>query len=58
MAGVRVRRPGEITRQLLDNLTLARTPAIIDIRIDREVRIEGGGRNEALQHMSMLSEKS
>jgi hypothetical protein len=26
---------------------------VFDIRIDREVRLTGGGRNESLQHMSM-----
>jgi len=26
---------------------------VLDIRIDRDVKLTGGGRNEALQHMSM-----
>jgi acetolactate synthase-1/2/3 large subunit len=54
MAGVRINHPGEITRQSLQRLCAARVPVILDIRIDRNVRIEGGGRNEALRHMSML----
>jgi len=28
---------------------------VLDVRIDRDVRLTGGGRNEALQHMSMAS---
>ena len=30
-------------------------PVVLDIRIDRDVKLTGGGRNEALQHMSMLN---
>ena len=55
MAGIKIHHPGEITRRLLDTLFEARVPAILDIRIDRDVRMKGGGRNEALSHMSMLS---
>jgi acetolactate synthase-1/2/3 large subunit len=54
MAGVRINRPGEITRERLDGLLSARVPIVLDIRIDRAVRLLGGGRNEALQHMSMV----
>jgi acetolactate synthase-1/2/3 large subunit len=54
MAGVRIHRPGEITRERLDGLLSARVPVVLDIRIDRAVRLLGGGRNEALQHMSMV----
>jgi acetolactate synthase-1/2/3 large subunit len=53
MAGVRIHRPGEITRERLDTLLATRVPVVLDIRIDRDVRLIGGGRNEALQHMSM-----
>lgn len=49
----RINHPGEITESLLGALT-ARGPALLDIRIDRGVRLRGGGRNEALLHMSML----
>jgi hypothetical protein len=31
---------------------------LIDVRIDPSQRIRGGGRVEALQHMSMLSQGS
>jgi acetolactate synthase-1/2/3 large subunit len=55
MAGVRINHPGEITRESLERLRAAGVPVILDIRIDRTVRIEGGGRNEALRHMSMLA---
>lgn len=54
MPGVRITRPGEITAAMLDRLTAPGLPAVLDIRIDRDVRIRGAGRNEALQHMSML----
>jgi acetolactate synthase-1/2/3 large subunit len=57
MQGVRVERPGEITAERLDQLAQARVPIVLDIRIDRDVRLSGGGRNEALQHMSMLQER-
>ncbi len=55
MAGVRINHPGEITSTMLDRLTAPGLPVVLDIRIDREVRIRGGGRNESLQHMSMLA---
>jgi acetolactate synthase-1/2/3 large subunit len=54
MAGVRINHPGEITRERLEQLASNRVPIVLDIRIDRSVRLKGGGRNEALQHMSML----
>jgi acetolactate synthase I/II/III large subunit len=53
MAGVRVNHPGEITRERMQRLVEARRPVVLDIRIDRDVRLASGGRNEALQHMSM-----
>lgn len=55
MAGLRIHHPGQITAELINRLVEARIPAILDIRIDREVRMSGGGRTEALQQMSMLS---
>jgi acetolactate synthase-1/2/3 large subunit len=54
MPGVRINHPGEITSAMLDRLTAPGLPVLLDIRIDRDVRLRGGGRNEALQHMSML----
>ncbi|MCA9646955.1 MAG: thiamine pyrophosphate-binding protein [Polyangiaceae bacterium] len=57
VTGVRVNHPGEIREELFDRLLELGGPAVLDIRIDRDVRLAGGGRNEALQHMSMLSNK-
>jgi acetolactate synthase I/II/III large subunit len=51
-----VSRPGEIDRGLLDHLLGQGGPALIDARIDASAQIRGGGRVEALQHMSMLSQ--
>jgi acetolactate synthase-1/2/3 large subunit len=45
---VTVHAPGEVDADLMADL--------IDARIDASVRIRGGGRVEALQHMSMLSQ--
>ncbi|MEI9942289.1 MAG: thiamine pyrophosphate-binding protein [Pseudomonadota bacterium] len=53
MAGLRVNHPGEITVEQLARLRATRVPVVLDIRIDRDVKLTGGGRNEALQHMSM-----
>jgi acetolactate synthase-1/2/3 large subunit len=53
----RINHPGEITGSLLDALTLT-GPALLDIRVDRGMRSNGGGRNEALLHMSMLASSS
>ncbi|MCA9633049.1 MAG: thiamine pyrophosphate-binding protein [Myxococcales bacterium] len=57
VTGVRVNHPGEIRSELFERLYELSGPAVLDIRIDRDVRLAGGGRNEALQHMSMLSNK-
>lgn len=58
VAGVRINHPGEITAESIAALQLSDLPVVLDIRIDREARVAGGGRNEALQHMSMLHEKT
>lgn len=58
MGGLRINHPGEITPALLRHMRSARVPTILDIRIDRDVRVKGGGRNEALQHMSMAAVKA
>lgn len=55
LPGVRITEPGEVTPAMLDRLTGTGLPVVLDVRIDRDVRIQGGGRNEALQHMSMLA---
>ncbi len=50
----RITRPGQITPQLLGRLRrLGPGPVVLDVRIDRDVRIRGGGRVEALQQMSV-----
>jgi len=56
MAGLRINHPGEINREQLGRLREQRVPVVLDVRIDREQRLTGGGRNEALAHMSMLNE--
>lgn len=58
LAGIRVNHPGEITEEMLSNLRATGIPVVLDIRIDREARVAGGGRNEALQHMSMRSSQN
>jgi acetolactate synthase-1/2/3 large subunit len=57
VAGLRINHPGEINATSLSDLQRTGLPIVLDIRIDREARVAGGGRNEALQHMSMLHEK-
>jgi len=49
--------PGQITKHSIDALLAHGGPALIDARIDASTRIRGGGRVEALQHMSMLSQQ-
>jgi acetolactate synthase-1/2/3 large subunit len=50
-----IRHGGEIDRELLRSFEERGGPALLDIRIDPEIRLQLGGRVEALQHMSMLS---
>jgi len=52
VAGARIERPGQITADLLRELTQD-GPAVLDVRIDREKRIQGAGRVESLSHMSL-----
>ncbi len=52
--GERIDKPGQITRELLDSLTEAGLPVVLDIRIDPSIRIRGDGRIEAVAQMSML----
>ena len=47
MAGLRINHPGEITTEQLARLRANRVPVVLDIRIDRDVKLTGGGRNEA-----------
>jgi acetolactate synthase-1/2/3 large subunit len=53
-----VTRPGEVTSALVRALLVEGGPALLDARIDCSLRIRGGGRVEALQHMSMLSQSA
>ena len=53
----RINHPGEITPNLVSAL-LANGPAVLDIRIDRTLRVAGGGRNESLERMTQLAETS
>lgn len=55
MAGISINHPGQITQELMDRLITARVPAVLDIRIDRNVCMKGSGRNEFLQQMSMAN---
>jgi acetolactate synthase-1/2/3 large subunit len=52
-----VQCPGELDAALIWHLMHRGGPALIDARIDASTRIRGGGRVEALQHMSMLSQE-
>jgi acetolactate synthase-1/2/3 large subunit len=52
MPGARIDRPGQITADLINDLTSKGLPVVLDIRHDAGVRIRGAGRVEALQHMS------
>lgn len=56
VAGARIERPGQITAELLAELTQD-GPAVLDVRIDRERRIHGAGRVESLSHMSLGSKE-
>ncbi len=52
----KITEPGELSPALVFRLLASGGPALLDVRIDPSVRIRGGGRVEALQHMSMLSQ--
>jgi acetolactate synthase-1/2/3 large subunit len=54
MPACRITHPAEISAELVTRLLGHGGPALIDARIDASVRIRGGGRVEALQHMSMI----
>jgi acetolactate synthase-1/2/3 large subunit len=53
LAGLRINHPGEITPAVLRRVRETGVPLVLDIRIDRDKRVAGGGRNESLAHMSM-----
>jgi acetolactate synthase-1/2/3 large subunit len=56
MPALRIHRPGEICPRLVERLLSHGGPALLDIRIDRDVRLAAGGRNESLLRMSMSSD--
>lgn len=49
--GRRIDRPGQITAELLDELTRGGQPAVLDIRHDPSLRISNNGRVESLRKM-------
>jgi acetolactate synthase-1/2/3 large subunit len=51
---LRINHPGELTAERLDRLTDGGGPIVLDMRIDRSVRLKGAGRVEALKHMSVV----
>jgi acetolactate synthase-1/2/3 large subunit len=53
IAGLRINHPGELNAARLNRIMQAGGPLVLDMRIDREVRLTGAGRNEALQQMSI-----
>jgi acetolactate synthase-1/2/3 large subunit len=48
----RIDRAGELTVPMLSNLRADGGPILLDMRIDRDVRLAGAGRVESLQQMS------
>ncbi|MCH2108617.1 MAG: thiamine pyrophosphate-binding protein [Polyangiaceae bacterium] len=53
-----IRHGGEMNPETMAELRREGGPILLDIRIDREIRVQSGGRVEALKHMSMLSDNS
>jgi acetolactate synthase-1/2/3 large subunit len=48
-----LKRPGELSAAMIQEWLGEPGPLVLDIRIDKNVRISGAGRNEHLQHMSV-----
>jgi acetolactate synthase I/II/III large subunit len=48
-----IKKPGDLTATMIRESLDAKEPLVLDIRIDKNVRISGAGRNEHLQHMSV-----
>jgi acetolactate synthase-1/2/3 large subunit len=55
---LRILHPGDITPERLEHLIAPGLPAVLDMRIDRGVRLQGAGRVEVLQQMSRGAESS
>jgi thiamine pyrophosphate-dependent acetolactate synthase large subunit-like protein len=51
---LRVNHPGELSAERLERLTEGGGPIVLDMRIDRSVRLKGAGRVESLRHMSVV----
>ncbi len=51
---LRINHPGELTAARLDRLTCDGGPIVLDMRIDRSVRLKGAGRVDALRQMSVV----
>jgi acetolactate synthase-1/2/3 large subunit len=49
--GYVIDKPGQINKQLISEAFKSNRPVILDIRIDKSVRIAGAGRVEVLKHM-------
>jgi acetolactate synthase-1/2/3 large subunit len=54
--GMLIDYPGQIDSELVKDLFLTDGPVILDVRINKDIRIKGAGRNEALKHMGEFSE--
>lgn len=52
--GHRIDQPGQITPELLDELTRDGLPVVLDIHHNASIRIKGDGRIEAIQQMSLM----
>lgn len=48
-----IRQPGDLKQFMVTTCLEQSQPLVLDIHIDKEVRISGAGRNEHLQHMSV-----
>jgi acetolactate synthase-1/2/3 large subunit len=53
IAALRINHPGELTAARLERLTSGGGPIVLDMRIDRTVRLKGAGRVEVLRQMSV-----
>ena len=49
--GYRIEQPGQITPSMIDNLFANYEPAILDVRMNKNIHIKGAGRNEVLKQM-------
>lgn len=48
-----IQHPGDLSEEMIRGALQKSEPVILDIGINRDVRISGAGRNETLQHMSV-----